>query len=138
CIDLTSRTIRVGCVKFCPAMSALLLDELSNAQVEEVGGHFRGLLERDSLLLTLYHFGFDGHVRDDGEVSVGSDSNFEHCLVGRMVQAREDLASLNRFEVRAKDIAVAVGCLVKPGEVVRDLALELYLLRTHSFAGAHI
>src|SRR5438094_10423887 len=107
-------------------MSALLLDELSNSQVEEVRGHSRSLLERDSLLLPLRRFGFDGHVRDDRKVSVGSDSNFEHCLVGRMVQAREDLASLNCFEVRAKDIAVPIGRFVEPGEIVGDFAIELY------------
>src|SRR5207302_735901 len=83
---------------FRPAMPALLLDELSNAQVEEVGGHFRRFLESESLLLPLRRFGFDGHVRDDGEVGVGSDSNFEHCLVSRMVHAWQNLASLNCFE----------------------------------------
>src|SRR5207302_11439213 len=99
CIDLTSRPIRVGCVKFCPAMPALLLDELSIFHVEEVGGHFRRLLERDSLLVPLPCLVFDRHVRDDGEVSVGSYSNLELRLERRMVNAREDLASLNRYEV---------------------------------------
>src|SRR3989449_9046558 len=112
------RQIRVGCVKFCPAVPALLLNEFSNAQVEEVRGHFWRLLERDSLPAPLLCLGFDGHVRDDGEVSVGSDSNFEHCLVGRMVQAREDFASLNGFEMGSEDVAVPEGCLVEPGEVV--------------------
>src|SRR2546425_10141227 len=103
-------------------MSALFLDELSNAQVEEVRGHFRRFLKRDRLLLPLCRLGFDGHVRDDGEVGVGSYSNFEHCLVSRMVHAWQNLASLNCFEVRAKDIAVPIGRLVEPGEIVGDLA----------------
>ena len=108
-------------------MPALLLDEFSNAQVEQVRGHFRRFLERDSLLLLLRRFGFDGHVGDDREFGVGSDPNLEHCLECRMVYAREDLASLNRFEVRGEDVAVPIGRLVEPGKVVGDFAVELYL-----------
>ena len=89
-------------------MPALLLDEFSNAQVEKVRGHLRRLLERDSLLVTLLRLRFDGHVRDDGEVEVGSDSNLEDCFERWMVHAREDLASLDCFEVRGEDVAVAV------------------------------
>src|SRR5437899_198246 len=107
-------------------MPALLLDELSNAQVEEVGGHFRRLLERDSLLVSLLCLGFDRHVRDDGEVSVSSDSNLEHCLERRMVHARENLASLNCFEVSTEYVAIPVRCFVEPGEVVGDSTTEVY------------
>src|SRR2546429_9434073 len=95
---------------FSPAVPALLLNEFSNAQVEEVRGHFWRLLERDSLPAPLLCLGFDGHVRDDGEVSVGSDSNLEHCLECRMVEAREDLAGLNCFEVGGEDEIGRASC----------------------------
>ena len=107
-------------------MPALLLDELSNSQVEEIGGHFRRLLERDSLLVPLPCLGFDRHVRDDGEVSVSFDSNLEHCLERRMVHARENLASLNRFQMCGEDVAVPVRRLVKSGEIVGDFATKFY------------
>ena len=116
-------------------MPTLLLDEFANAQIQKVGGHFWGLLERDSLLAPFLRFRFDGHVRDDGEIRVSSHFDFEQGLVRRMVQAREDLASLNCLKVSGEYVTIPVGCLVKSSEVVGDFASELDFYRTRELAG---
>src|SRR2546427_6253866 len=111
-------------------MPTLLLDEFSNAQVEEVGGHFWSLLERDSLPALFLRLRFDGHIRDDGEIRVGSHFDFEGGLVRRMIQAREDLASLNCFKVSGENVTVPIGRFVEPGKVVGNFTIEIDFSRT--------
>ena len=84
CLD-TALGPSMSRVEVCLAMTVMLLYELPDAKIEEVGAHFRGLLEGYDLLVGPNLFRLDGHVGDDLEVGACPDYELEDCLERRMV-----------------------------------------------------
>src|SRR5207247_5248099 len=111
CLD-TALGPSVGRVEVCGAMTVMFLYKLPDAKIEEVGAHFRGLLERYNLLVGPNLFRLDGHVGDDLEVGARSDYELEDRLERRMVQTGKEFAGLNRLKVRREDVAVTIRGLV--------------------------
>src|SRR5206468_3958105 len=101
----------------CLAMTVMLLDELPDAKIEQVGAHLRGLLEGYDLLIGPNLLRLDGHVGDDLEVGARADYELEDCLERRMVQTGKEFASLNRLKVSCENIPVTIRGLVESCKV---------------------
>src|SRR5207247_11305425 len=113
----------------------MLLYELPDAKIEEVGAHFGGLLEGYDLLIGPNLFGLNGHVGDDLEVRACADYELEDCLERRMVQTGKEFAGLNRLQVSRENIAVTIRGLVESCKVFRDLPIELDVQGSTKLAG---
>src|SRR5439155_6978767 len=84
CLD-TAFGPSVGRVEVCLAVTVMLLDELPDAKIEQVGAHLRGLLEGYDLLIGPNLFRLNGHVGDDLEVGARPDYELEDSLERRMI-----------------------------------------------------